>query len=275
MQKFILTLALAVAFSATVANQATAKARPATVASQTTTPPKQEYFAIRVFQLKTAQQEARADSFFQEVYLPALHRRHITGIGVFKGVDNDTAAIRHMYVFIPLKSLDEYADLVGQLSKDEAYHTQVRSFSDGSYDDLPYIRSEVILLKAFPDMPQHAAPWAGQPYSADRIYELRSYEGPSEGRYENKVQMFNEGGEVTLFDKLEFHAVFYASVLAGSHMPNLMYMTSFENMAARDDHWKKFGSDPTWKSLSSQPQYQHNVSHIDDIFLHATPYSEL
>ena len=32
-----------------------------------------------------------------------------------------------------------------------------------------------------------------------------------------------------------------------AHMPNLMYMTSFDNMAARDEHWKAFSSDPLWK----------------------------
>jgi hypothetical protein len=54
-----------------------------------------------------------------------------------------------------------------------------------------------------------------------------------------------------------------------------MYMTSFENMAAHDDHWKTFGADPTWKGLSADPQYQHNVSHIDIVLLHAASYSEL
>ena len=150
--------------------------------------------------------------------------------------------------------------------KDGQYLADGRPYLTAGYDDPPYVRIETILLKAFPDMPHHAAPWAAQGYSADRIYELRSYEGPTEQYFANKVQMFNEGGEITLFEKLGFHAVFYASVLSGAHMPNLMYMTSFENMAARDDHWKTFGADPTWKSLSSSPQYQHNVSHIDDYF---------
>ena len=35
-------------------------------------------------------------------------------------------------------------------------------------------------------------------------------------------------------------------------MPNLMYMTSFENKAARDEHWKTFGSDPEWKKLKQK-----------------------
>jgi hypothetical protein len=235
----------------------------------------QEFFAIRIYQLKTSIQEARVDSFLQQAFLPALHRQHITGIGVFKAVGNDTAAIRRIYVFIPLKDLAQFASLPDQLLQDAQYLADGRSYLNGGYDDPPYVRIESILLKAFPDMPHHANPWSTQGYSPDRIYELRSYEGPTEQYFANKVQMFNQGGEITLFDKLDFHAVFYASVLSGAHMPNLMYMTSFDNMAARDDHWKIFGADPTWKSLSSSPQYQHNVSHIDDIFLHAAPYSEL
>ncbi len=241
----------------------------------TPAPPKNEFFAIRLYHLKTAQQEARVDTFLQQALLPALHRQNITGIGVFKAVGNDTAAVRRIYVFIPLKDLDQFASLPDRLVKDPQYLADGRSYLNAGYDDPPYVRVESILLKAFPDMPQHAAPWSAQGYSADRIYELRSYEGPTEQYFANKVQMFNQGGEVTLFNKLGFHAVFYASVLSGAHMPNLMYMTSFDNMAARDDHWKTFGADPTWKSLSSSPQYQHNVSHIDDIFLHAAPYSEL
>ena len=86
--------------------------------------------------------------------------------------------------------------------------------------------------------------------------------------------MFNEGGEITLFKRLNFNSVFYASVFAGAHMPNLMYMTSFENMADRDAHWKDFSAAPEWKKLSGLPEYQNNVSKIDDIFLHATAYSD-
>jgi hypothetical protein len=246
-----------------------------TAANPTPTPANQEYFAIRIYQLKTPQQEARVDSFLQEALLPALHRQKITGIGVFKPIGNDTATIRRIYVFIPLKDLALFASLQEQLTKDAQFLTDGRTYLTANYDDPPYVRIETILLRAFPDLPHHAAPWSAQGYSADRVYELRSYEGPTEQFFANKVQMFNEGGEITLFEKLGFHAVFYASVLSGAHMPNLMYMTSFENMAAREDHWKTFGADPTWKSLSSSPQYQHNVSHIDIVFLHAAPYSEL
>jgi hypothetical protein len=236
--------------------------------------PKQEYYAIRIYELKTAAQESRVDSFLHSALLPALHRQNISRTGVFKPIGNDTAAIRRIYVIIPLKSLEQFTTLPDQLSKDAQYLDDGRTYLNATYDDPPYTRIESILLQAFPDMPQHADPWTGQNYSADRVYELRSYEGPTEKFFANKVQMFNQGGEIPLFDRLSFHAVFYATVLSGPRMPNLMYMTSFDNMTARDEHWKTFGADPAWKKLSSSPEYQHNVSHIDDIFLHATPYSE-
>jgi hypothetical protein len=124
-------------------------------------------------------------------------------------------------------------------------------------------------------MPRHAAPKTLRGPKTERIYEIRSYEGPTERYFAGKVQMFNAGGEIPLFARLGFNAVFYASVLAGSHMPNLMYMTSFDNMAAREQHWKDFNSDPFWKQLVAEPQYQHNVSHVDIVFLHPADYSDL
>jgi hypothetical protein len=86
--------------------------------------------------------------------------------------------------------------------------------------------------------------------------------------------MFNEGDEIGLFSRLKFNAVFYADVLSGSRMPNLMYMTSFENMDERNAHWKSFSSDPQWKRLSSMPEYQHNVAKLDIILLNALPFSD-
>jgi NIPSNAP len=108
----------------------------------------------------------------------------------------------------------------------------------------------------------------------ERVYELRSYESATEKSNRNKVKMFNDGGEISLFKRLAFNAIFYAEVISGGHQPNLMYMTRFENKAARDAHWKEFGQDPEWKKLSAMPEYQNNVSHIDITFLRPTAYSD-
>jgi hypothetical protein len=237
--------------------------------------PSREFYSIRIYQLKDASQESRLDAYLQTALLPALHRLGIAGIGVFKPVGNDTAAVKKVYMLIPFQSLEQYTSLQASLDKDAEYTTAGKDYIEATYDNPPYLRIESILLRAFPDMPRHTAPKTLQGPKTSRVYELRSYEGPTERYFANKVQMFNAGGEIPLFARLGFNAVFYASVLAGSHMPNLMYMTSFDNMAAREQHWKDFNNDPFWKKLVAEPQYQHNVSHVDIVFLHPADYSDL
>ncbi|UJH91223.1 NIPSNAP family protein [Antarcticibacterium sp. 1MA-6-2] len=107
-----------------------------------------------------------------------------------------------------------------------------------------------------------------------RIYELRSYQAPTEAYLQNKIEMFNEGGEIKLFDELGFNAVFYGEVIVSPHMPNLMYLTTFEDQESRDLHWKNFGDSPVWHKMSALEKYKDNVSHIDINFLYPTEYSD-
>jgi NIPSNAP len=88
------------------------------------------------------------------------------------------------------------------------------------------------------------------------------------------VKMFNAGGEIDLFKRLNFNAIFYAEVITGAHMPNLIYMTSFENMAERTKHWKAFVDSPEWKVLIADEQYKNNVSRNQTILMRNTDYSD-
>jgi hypothetical protein len=245
-------------------------ARPNTLA------PKQEFFAIKIYQLKTSEQQTAVSKYLQNAYLPAMHRLGILKVGVFIPVGNDTAAIRRIYVLIPFHSLDQFLELSGHLEKDKQYLEDGKEYLGATYNDPPYARIESILLQAFPGMPMlQSQTTLRDSAKSERVYELRSYEGPTERYFASKIQMFNQGDEIGLFQKLGFNAVFYASVISGAHMPNLMYMTSFENMASRVEHWKVFGADPYWKKLSAAPEYQNNVSHIDIVFLHPADFSDL
>ena len=237
-------------------------------------PPQREYYEIRIYHVKDAGQEGMVDRYLQQAFIPALHRSGITKVGVFKPVGNDTAADRRIYVLVPYSSIREFLRLPGQLEADRQHAQAGREYIDAPYNAPAYTRMETILLQAFTGQPQLQLPALKGPKS-ERIYELRSYEGPTEKLYRNKVQMFNQGDEVGIFKRLGFNAVFYAEVLSGSHMPNLMYMTTFENKASRDEHWKAFGADPDWKRLVALPEYQHNVSHSDILFLRPTAYSDI
>ncbi len=236
--------------------------------------PVQEFYQITIYHFKTTDQEKGIDDYLQHALLPALHRKGINTTGVFKPLANDTAADKLVYVFTPMKSFDQLVSLPAALDKDAAYNTAGSAYLTAVYNNPPYTRMESIWLKAFPLAPQMQMPALTGPHS-ERIYELRSYESPTEKLHVNKVQMFNEGGEVPLFKRLGFNAVFYADVINGSHMPNLMYMTSFENMAAREQHWKDFSADAVWKKLVAMPEYQHNVSKAEIILCHATDYSDI
>jgi hypothetical protein len=236
--------------------------------------PTREFYQIEIYHFKTAEQEKSIEDYLKHALMPALHKKSIVNIGVFKPLANDTAADKLIYVFMPLKSFDALLSLPAELSKDAEYNTAASAYLDAKYDNPPYTRMESVFLQAFRLAPKMTLTGLTNAHS-ERIYELRSYESPTEKLYANKVHMFNEGGEIPLFKRLEFNGIFYADVINGSHMPNLMYMTSFENMAAREQHWKTFGADAEWKKLSAMPEYQHNVSKADIILMHATDYSEL
>ena len=234
---------------------------------------KREFYQLTVYHFTTAEQEKMLDNYLQNALLPALHKINISNIGVFKAISNDTAAAKTIYVYYPVKNLDKINEIPEKLAADNSYQTAGVEYLNAPYTAPPYTRMETILLKAFPLAPEMNLPVL-KSAKKERVYELRSYESATEKIFKNKVHMFNEGDEIGLFKKLNFNAVFYSEVIAGSKMPNLMYMTCFENKADRDEHWKNFSADPFWKKLSAMPEYQKNVSHIDIIFLRPADYSD-
>ena len=232
---------------------------------------KQQLYEIRIYMLKDKTQEDRVDAFLKNTLLPACHASGTKNIGVFKPLETDSTSGKRIFVIIPYSSMKDFLEFDNWVS------TQVKNgsaeYTDALYTNPPYDRIESILLRAFPGMAQLEAPLFANART-ERIYELRSYESATEKIYRNKVQMFNQGDEIGLFKRLGFHAVFYADVIVGNRMPNLMYMTTFADRASHDEHWKAFTEDPQWKKLSGMPEYQHNVSKINIFLLRPTEYSD-
>lgn len=232
-----------------------------------------EMYQLTFYHYTTTAQETLLNNYFKNALLPALHRYGYKNIGIFRALANDTAALKTMVVYIPIQNVAHHLAIADKLTRDSSYQNAGAAYINAAYTDAAYTRMEVILLKAFSLAPQMKLPEFTAAKN-ERIYELRSYESATEKIFANKVHMFNEGGEIELFNRLNFNAVFYAEVIAGSHMPNLMYMTSFENKTDRDAHWKNFVGSPEWKKLSAMPQYQHNVSHIDIMLLQPMEYAD-
>ena len=234
-----------------------------------------DYYQLKVYNIKDLDQETRVDHYLKNAYIPAMHRAGFKTIGVFKPMAEDTASYgKKIFVLIPLKDLSDIEKIEDKLAADNEYQIAGVTYIDAPYSNPPYERIESIILKAFAEHPEMQVYEYKTPKS-EQIFELRSYQGATEKIWRKKVEMFNEGGEVGIFKNVGSNAIFYGEVISGSDMPNLMYMTSYENMESNKAHWDAFRNHPDWKKLSGMEEYKNTVSHIDKWMCHPTDYSDL
>ena len=245
----------------------------APVISYCTPPAKQMYYEIKIYRLTNPGKAAVTDKYLKDAFIPAMHRAGIATIGVFKPVETDTAYGKMVYVFIPYKTVEQYVKVTAVLEKDPLYQQAGKDFLDAPYNDAPFIRYESVFLKAFAFMPQFRVPSFTTP-PGERIYELRSYESWTEEKATKKIHMFNEGGEMAIFEKIGANAVFYGQVLFGSQKPRLMYMTTYSDMKSQKEHWAAFSAHPDWKALRAKEEYANTVIKPKPYLLHPTEYSD-
>jgi hypothetical protein len=233
-----------------------------------------DYYQIKVYTIKSIEQEMLIDNYLEKAYIPAMHRAGFKTVGVFKPVEKDPAAGTKVFVIIPLKKISDIETIENKLSADKELQSNGNAYINAPYNNTPYERIESILLKAFSGFPETKIPEFETPKN-EQIFELRSYQGATEKIWKKKVEMFNEGGEIDIFIKLNANPVFFGEVISGSEMPNLMYMTSYKNSEANEKLWSDFVADPDWKELSGKEEYDNTVSHIDKWLLHPTDYSDI
>jgi hypothetical protein len=128
------------------------------------------------------------------------------------------------------------------------------------------------LLAAFAGWPRATPPAA----KSKRIFQLRTYESPSNGEHVRKVEMFH-AGEFEVFKAAGFHPVFFADTLVGSHMPSLTYMLSVGDLTELDAKWNAFRNAPAWKTLSADARFAFDpiVSNISNLLLSPLDCSQI
>lgn len=248
------------------------KTQPASK-SKTDAKAKQMYYEVKIYRVSTPAQSSLTDKYLKEAFIPALHRSNIKNIGVFKPVESDTAFGKIIYVLIPYQTPDQYFNLVTALENDKVYQQAGNDFLDAPYNAPPFTRYESIFMKAFSHMPQMKVPSFSTPVN-ERIYELRSYESATEAKALKKMNMFNEGGEIKIFEDIKANPVFYGQVLLGSMKPRLMYLTTYADMKSHDERWADFRNHPEWKRLSSMEEYKNSTSKTKAFLCHPTDYSD-
>ncbi len=232
-----------------------------------------EYFEFRQYHLHTGSKRNQVGHFLRDVGIPALNRIGVGPVGVFQskyGASNLTL----LYVMLVHKSLESVMTSSERLMADDKYCKDGANFVNASLSDSGYVRARSSLMVAFKDMPQLAVP-KQKTENKSRIFELRTYESHSIKASKKKIEMFNEGGEIAVFNKTGLSPVFFGETIVGPQMPNLTYMLVFDNLTDRDAKWKVFGGSPEWKKLRSDPQYKDTVSNITDIILRPTGYSQI
>ena len=232
-----------------------------------------DFYEMRIYEYHSSDQQMVIDGFVANALIPYLHSKKVGKIGAFTARANDTSKVKKIFILIPYKKLADIPHINKSMFTDKEVMTKGDTYLNATSENPAYDRMTSIIMEGFRFSPILTPPVLTGSIS-EKVYELRSYESASEKKYWKKVEMFNEGGEIPLFARLGFNAVFYAEVISGPSMPNLMYMTSFESMASREDHWKAFSSDPAWKQLSAMKEYEKTVSKNTITFLKATTYSE-
>jgi hypothetical protein len=165
-----------------------------------------ETYELRVYKLKSTDQVNETDNYLKDAFLPAMHRLGIKQIGVFKPVSNDTSEIKQIIVLIPYISVDVWRKTKLNIEIDPVYTAAAKGFIDADTNHYPFVRMESTLMEAFPDQPKLIP--TNLKSHPEAIYELRNYESPTEELHRVKVDMFNAGGEIALFKRLDFQAVF-------------------------------------------------------------------
>jgi hypothetical protein len=233
-----------------------------------------EFYVWRQYILRTGTQPRRLAEFLQGAALPALNRLGHTPIGVFEvlaGLPSPT-----VFVLTPSSSLEGLLAIEAGLERDEAFMRAADPYVNTPATDPVYVRQELSLLTAFPNVPRIEVP-AAAAAKGPRIFELRTYESHNERAHRAKVRMFTEMGEVEIFRQCGLTPVFFGRTLVGPRMPSLMYMLVHENMAGREKSWDAFRTNPDWKKLASTPGYADAeiVSNITTVFLRPAAYSQI
>jgi hypothetical protein len=236
--------------------------------------PSPEFYVWRQYALRNGPQPRALGDFLQNAAIPALNRLGHKPIGAFEVV----AGVPSPAVFLltPCPSLDSLAALDAGLDADAEYGRSGARYIDAPATDAPYIRQEVSLLAAFPKVPRIEVP-AATAARGPRLFELRTYENPSEKAQRAKIRMFSDMGEIEIFRRSGLTPVFFSRAIVGPHMPNITYMLVHENTAGREKSWDNFRNDAEWKKLAATPGYTDAeiVSNITTVLLRPAAYSQI
>jgi hypothetical protein len=232
---------------------------------------KQEHYELRTYRIKNVEKQKIVSAYLEKALLPALNRMGIDRIGVFKVIDKPDDL--SMYVLIPFKTMEAFAELSPKLLVDTEYQKAAGELNAQPKSDPAYTRLESRFYKAFAGMPVIEMP-AQTAKKEPRMFEMRIYESHNEEKAALKRDMFNTG-EIQLMRDVDLAPVFYGEALVGVDVPHLNYLLSASSTEEHKKHFDTFKTHPTWIGMKDLPKYKDTVSKITSIMLEPTGYSQI
>jgi hypothetical protein len=229
-----------------------------------------DYYELRTYLLKDEAQQKLVEDFLKDAAIPALNRLGVKHVGVF--TELKPSGQTKIYVLVQYNSLAHFSTVSDAFGSDAGLIAKGAAYLNAPANQPAYERIESSLMKGFAHSPVLIAP-----EKKERIFELRQYQSASEAAGKKKIEMFNDQGEIDIFKRLGFAPVFWGETVIGPQRPNLTYMVTFDDLPAKDAHWKAFGSDAQWKKISAVPEYADAllVNKITSTLLVPTAYSQI
>jgi hypothetical protein len=238
-----------------------------------------ELYEYRIYRLQPGNDGSLVDYYLERGLLPALSRRGIGPVGVFRqSADQAPTAPKHLqpgiHVLIPYASAGQFAEAAATIDADPAVRAAAPDYFEKPTKANPaFDRIDTSLLLALPGQPRLVLPPTSRDKSA-RIFEIRTYESFSEERNLKKVDMFDHG-EMDIQRSLGMAPVFYGQAIAGSNLPHLVYMLTSPDREAHKRKWSAFSHDPRWLAMKADPQYADTATHNTNVFVEPAPCSQI
>jgi hypothetical protein len=239
--------------------------------AQSTTSTQRAILELRYYHLRSGPQVQKTTNYLQHGLVPAAERAGIRPLGCFTSlIAPDTP---FMLTLASYPSMAAVQTAHEKLAADKDYQAARDEYN--TVGELSYIRMENSLLRAFPSFPSVTPPPAAET-PASRVFEIRTYESPTETGQAKKIDMFGRG-EFDIFRRLHMLPVFAGQTIVGTHLPNLTYMLAFDDLAAREKCWNAFGADPQWQKLNASAGVPGGelVDNITNTIVKALPFSPI
>ncbi len=226
------------------------------------------YFEFISYRMTQGARPGRLAETFKKA-LPLVDKHKVGPVGLFNvtlGPESPTTI-----ELIPWNSLTEREEIQMKLMADPEFLKLAMELESGSEPPVDGVDSS--LVRTTPYSPELAAAADGQ---KPRLFELRVYHSPTHRQLMALHQRFG-GPEIKIFHRCGIHPILYGETAIGRNMPNLVYMTPFESLAAREKAWAAFGADEEWQKVRAESiQKSGNiVSNVSITMLQAAPFSPI